>query len=90
MQSKLSLIFTITLYFLHKTAYFLNKSNDAHKNANGNTKFHITKLNLEKFSFWKQPIIAEDESKVSIILANKYKVKAENVLISCSLFTVTR
>ena len=90
MQSKLSLIFTITLYFLHKTAYFLNNSNDAYKNAGGNSKFHLTKLNPGKFSFWKQTIIAEDEIKVSIILASKYKVKAENVLISCSLFTLTR
>ena len=81
MQSKLSLIFTITLYFLHKTAYFLNSSNDAYKNADDNSKFHITKVNRWKFNFWKQPIIAEDEIKVSVILANKYKVKAKNFII---------
>ena len=65
-QSKLFLIFTTTLYFLHKTAYFLNNSNDACKNADGNSKFHITKLNSWKFSFWKQPIIVEDEIKVTL------------------------
>ena len=30
---------------------------------------------------WKQPVIAEDEIKASVILANKYKVKANNFII---------
>ena len=80
MQSKPSLIFTIALYFLHKTAYFLNNSNDACKNADGNSKFHITKLNFWKLNFWKQPIIAVDEIKVGVILANEYNVKAKNFI----------
>ena len=42
-QSKLSLIFTKTL-FPHKTAYFSDNSHDALKNAD-DSKFHITKLN---------------------------------------------
>ena len=44
-QSKLSIIFTKTLLFPHKTAYFLSDSHNAYKNADGNTKFNITKLN---------------------------------------------
>ena len=44
-QSQLSLIFTKTLLFPHKTAYFSNNSHNAYKNADGNSKFNITKLN---------------------------------------------
>ena len=44
-QSKLSIIFTKTLLFPHKTAYFFSDSLNAYKNADGNTKFNITKLN---------------------------------------------
>ena len=44
-QSKLSLIFTKTLLFPNKTAYFLNNSHNAYKNADGNSKFNVTKLN---------------------------------------------
>ena len=44
-QSKLSIIFTKTLLFPHKTAYFLSDSQNAYKNADVNTKFNITKLN---------------------------------------------
>ena len=32
-------------------------------------------------TFWKQRIRAEDENKASVILAIKYKVKAENFII---------
>ena len=70
-QSKLSLIFSKMLLFPHKTAYFSNNSHDAYKNADGNSKFNITKLNPWKLTFWKQSVIAEDEIKVSIILAKK-------------------
>ena len=31
--------------FPHKTTYFLNNSHDVYKNADGNSKFYITKLN---------------------------------------------
>ena len=46
-QSKLSLIFTKTLLFPHKTTYFSNNLHDAYKNADGNSKFNITKLRLK-------------------------------------------
>ena len=44
-QSQLSLIFTKTLLFPHKTAYFSNNSHNPYKTADGNSKFNITKLN---------------------------------------------
>ena len=43
-KSKLSLIFTETLLFPHKTAYFLNEQHDSYKNADGNLKSYGTKL----------------------------------------------
>ena len=42
----------------------------------------MTKLNPWKLTFWKQTIITEDEIKASVILANKYKVKAKNFIIT--------
>ena len=80
-KQALPLIFAKTLLFPHKTAYFSNSSHDAYKNADGNSKFNITKLNTWKLVFWKQPVIAKDEIKVSVILANKYEVKAKNFII---------
>ena len=44
-QSKLSLIFSKTLLFPDKTAYFSNNLQGAYKNADGNSKFQISKLN---------------------------------------------
>ena len=44
-QSKLSLIFTKTLLFPHKTVYISNNSYNAYKNADGQSKFNITNLN---------------------------------------------
>ena len=85
-QSKLSLIFTKTLLFPHKTAYFSNNSHNVYKNADDNSKFNITKLNPWKLTFWKQPVIAKDEIKVSVILANKYEVKAKNFIIPISVY----
>ena len=43
-QSKQSLILTKTLCFPHKSAYFLNDWHDSYKNADGNSKFRISKL----------------------------------------------
>ena len=63
-------------------------SHDALKNAD-DSNFHITKLNTPKLTFWKQPIIAGDEIKVNVILANKYKVKASNFTISIFYFPVS-
>ena len=80
-QSKLSLIFTKTLLFPHKTAYFSNNSHNAYKNADGNSK-----LNPSKSTFSKQPIIVKDEIKVSVILANKCEVKAKNFIIPISFY----
>ena len=37
-------------------------------------------------TFWKQPVIAKDKIKVSVILANKYQVKAKNLIISMSFY----
>ena len=85
-QSQLSLIFTKTLLFPHKTVYFSNNSNTAYKNADGNSTFIITNLSPLKLSFWKQLIIANDEIKVSVILANKSGVKAKNFIISISFY----
>ena len=41
----------------------------------------MTKLNPWKLTIWKQTIIAEDKIKASVILVNKYKVKAKNFII---------
>ena len=61
-QCKLSLIFTKRLLLPRKTAYFLNNSHNAYKNADGNSKFiYITKSNPWKMTFWKQPVLAKDE-----------------------------
>ena len=38
-------------------------------------KVSYNKLNPWKLAFWKQTIISDDEAKVSVTLANKYKVK---------------
>ena len=83
-QSKLSLIFTKTLLFPHKTAYFSNNSHNAYKNADGNSNFNLTKLNPWKFTFWKELVIAKDEIEVSVILANKSEVK--NFIIPISFY----
>ena len=79
-KSKVSLIFIKTLLFLHKTTHFSNNSYDVYKNANGNSKFNITKLNP-----WKLSVILCC-LKLSVILANKYKVKAKNFIISISFY----
>ena len=82
-QSKLHLIFTETLLFPHKTAYFLNDQHESYKNVDVNSKPYRTKLiSFSKLTFWKKPRMAEDEVKVSVILASKYKVKAKNFMIS--------
>ena len=60
-ETKLSLIFSKTLLFPHKTAYFLNNSHNAYKNTDSNSKFNITKLNSWKLTLWKQPVTAKDE-----------------------------
>ena len=55
-HSKLSLIFTETLLFPHKTAYFLNDRHELYKykNAYGNSKSSISKLSqFSKLTFWK-------------------------------------
>ena len=85
-QSKLSLIFTKTLFFPHKTAYFSNNWHKPYKNANVNSKLNITKLNPSKLTFWKQPVITKDKIKVSVILANKSEVKAKNFIIPISFY----
>ena len=74
------------LFFPHKTAYFSNNSHNVYKNADGNSKFNITKLNAWKLTFWKQLVISKDDIKVSVPLANKYEVKAKNFIIPISLY----
>ena len=83
-QSKLSLIFTKTLYFHIKQPIFWI----THMNAD-DSKFHITKLIPWKLTFGKQPIIAGDEIKVNVILTTKYKVKAKNFIIPIFYFPVS-
>ena len=48
-----------------------------------NSKFIILKL---KMTFWKQTVIAKDEIKASVILANKSEVKAKNFVIPISFY----
>ena len=72
----------------HKTAYFSNNSHDARKNGDA-SKFRITKLNPWKLSFRKQPIIAGYGIKLSVILATKYKAKANNFIILIFYFSVS-
>ena len=48
-RNKLSLIFTKTILFPHKTAYFMNNSHNAYKNVDVNSKFNITKFFFEDF-----------------------------------------
>ena len=86
-QSKLSLIFTEILLFPHKAAYFSNNLHDAYKNADGNSKFNITKLNPRKLTFWKELVVTKDEIKVSVILTNKSEVKAKNFIIPISFYS---
>ena len=74
--------------FSHKADYFSNNLHDTLKNAGG-SKFRITKLNSRKFTFQKQPVTGEDEVKVSVILATKYKTKAKNFIITFFYFPVS-
>ena len=66
----------------------MNNSNRAYNNADGNSKFHIAKLNPLKLAFLKQPIIVEDEIKVRVVTANKQKVKSRNFIIPIFYFLV--
>ena len=83
---KLSVIFIKTLLYPYKTAHFSNNSHNTYKNADGNSKFNISKLNAWKLTFWKQLVIAKDCIKVRVILANKYEVKAKNFIIPISVY----
>ena len=65
----------------------MNNSHDTLKNAD-DWKFHLTKLNPWKLTFW-QPIIAGDEIKVNVTLANKYKVKVKDFIIPTFYFPVS-
>ena len=81
-EGKITLLVTfIQRIFPRKIAYFLNNSHNAYKNADGN-------LNPWKLTFWTQPVIANDEIKVSFILANKCEAKPR-ISSSRSLSTVT-
>ena len=61
-MEKLSVIFIKTLLFPYKSANFSNNSHNTYTNADGNSKFNITNLNPRKLTFWKQPVLAKDES----------------------------
>ena len=76
-EGKISLLVT----FIQRSEHY---SYNAYKNADGNWKFNITKLNPWKLTFWKQPVIAKDEIRVSVILANKSEVTAKNFIIPIS------
>ena len=73
-------------YFHIKQPIVIYNSHNAYKNADGNSEFNITKLNAWKVTFWKQLVIAKDDIKVSVILANKYEVKAKNFIIPISFY----
>ena len=60
-QSKLSLLFTKTILFPHKTANISNNSHNKDNNGDGNTKFIITRLCPSQLNFRKQLVIAKDE-----------------------------
>ena len=76
-------MFTETLLLPHKTAYFLNDRHDSTKMqmATGMKSYIAKLIPFSKLTFWKQIVIAEDEINVSVILANKYKVKVKNFII---------
>ena len=80
-QSQQSLFFTKTFLFPHKTAYFLNNSQNAHKNTDDNSKFYTINLNPWKSTFSKQLGIAKDEIKVNVILVNKSMMKAKDFIM---------
>ena len=78
-KKQAALIFTETLLFLYKTAYFFNDRHDSYKKADGNSNSYVTNLILfSQLTLNIKANIAEDEIKVSVILADKYKVKAKN------------
>ena len=70
-------------YFYIKQPIIIYNSHNAYKNADGNSKF---KIMAWKLTFWKQLVIAKDNIKVSVILANKYEVKAINFIIPISFY----
>ena len=86
-QSKLSLIFTKTLYFHIKQPIF-RITHMTHSRMQMTQSF-ITKLNHWKLIFRKQPIIAVDEIKVNVILTTKYNVKSKNFIIAIFYFPVS-
>ena len=70
-------------YFHIKQPIIIYNSHNAYKNADGNSKFKITAW---KLTFWKQLVIAKDDIKVSVILANKYEVRAIKFIIPISFY----
>ena len=87
-QSKLSLIFTKTPNVHIKQPISKITYIEACKNADGNPRFYTTKVNSWKLNFWKQPIVVEDEIKVSIVLTKTYPVKAKKFIIAIFCFPV--
>ena len=73
-------------YFHIKQLIISYNSHNVYKNVHGNWKFKITKLNALKLIFWKELVIAKDDIKFSVILANKYKAKAINFIIPISFY----
>ena len=69
-------------YFHLKQPIFLIAH--TYKNAGGNSKFNITKLNAWKLTFWKQMVKAKDDIKISVILVKKYDVNVKNFIILIS------
>ena len=62
-------------YFHIKQPIIIYNSHNPYKNADA-----------WKLTFWKQLVIAKDDIKVSVILANKYEVKAKNFIIPISFY----
>ena len=84
-QSKLFLIFTNTLYFHIKQLIFWI----THMTHSTMPMTQILTLNPWKLTFRKQSIIAGDEIKDSVIVANKDKVKAKIFTIPIFYFPVS-
>ena len=74
-----NIYFAKNIYFFKKIIFF---QFSFATNEQPYSKSYRTKLiPFSQLTFWKQSIIAEDEVKVNVILANKCMLKAKNFII---------
>ena len=84
-ESKISLLLTFIQWFVTESKLSLVFTKTLlfpHETAYFSNSSH----NAYKKADGKQPVIAKDEIKVSVILANKYEVKAKNFIIPVSVY----